>query len=576
MKVTIAKTAGFCMGVRRAVEMAFDAANATPGPIASYGPLIHNPQVLSLLEEKGISELREIPERGEGIVIIRAHGIPPKDRQALDEAGFEVIDATCPRVIRVQSIISRHARQGYASIIIGDREHPEVIGLLGYAAENGYVVDSLDSLSQLPVFEKAIIVTQTTQNSAFFEKVCRWTGQHHPGYKVFNTICDSTEKRQAEIKALAAGVDAVIVVGGYNSGNTRRLSEIASEAGKTALHVEAAADIDIGALAGTRHIGITAGASTPNWIIKQVYQDLEARMCESKHPLYRGLFLLMRFLVNSNIYLAAGAGCLAFAGIWLQGLPVHAAPILVAAFYILAMHTVNQMLERQSDRFNDPYRADFYQKNRNALSALAFFAAIGALVTAWFMGPLFFVLVACMSLLGFLYNIDYVTKKGGKAVQSGLKAIPGSKTLLTALGWGLATALLPVLYIEGHITPAGVLVFAWACAMVLVRTAYFDIMDMQGSRIMGRGTIPILLGEKKTLMLLKGILAAMVAALPLGAAMGAIPPAGILLMVCPALMFRFLQGYEQKMIFSFMQRGFVMETFFILLGVLALIGSLVF
>ncbi len=563
------------MGVRRAVEIAFDAANVTSAPICTYGPLIHNPQVLSLLEEKGISVIREIPENGEGTVIIRAHGIPPEDRQALIEAGFDVIDATCPRVIRVQSIISRHARQGYACIIVGDREHPEVSGLLGYAGEKGYVIDSLESLSQLPDFEKAIIVAQTTQNSAFFEKVRNWTRQHHPDYKIFNTICDSTEKRQGEIKALAAGVDAVLVVGGYNSGNTRRLAEIASEAGKKVLHVETAGDIDIRDLAGMRHIGITAGASTPNWIIKQVYQDIEARMAENKHPLYRSAFTLMRFLVNSNIYLAFGAGSLTFACTWLQGLPLHGAPILVAAFYILAMHTVNQMLERQSDRYNDPYRADFYQKNRHALSMLAVLAGAGAMGISLWMGPLFFLMVASMSLLGLLYNMDYVTKKGGSA-RSGLKNIPGSKTVLTALGWGLATALLPVLYIEGHITPAGVLVFAWASAMVLVRTAYFDIMDMQGSRILGRGTIPILLGEKRTLRFLKGFLAAMILALPLGAAAGAVPPAGMLMILCPALMYRFLQGYEQKMIFSTMQRGFVMETFFILAGVVAGLGKLLF
>ncbi len=575
MKVTIAKTAGFCMGVRRAVEMAFDAANATDAPICTYGPLIHNPQVLSLLREKGISVIDEIPESGDGIVIIRAHGIPPEERQALIDAGFRVIDATCPRVIRVQSILSRHARQGYASIIVGDREHPEVIGLLGYAGENGSVIDSLESFSGLPDFDKAIVVAQTTQNSEFFEKVCHWVKRHHPNYKIFNTICDSTEKRQGEIKALAARVDAVIVVGGYNSGNTRRLAEIALEAEKTALHVETANDVDIRDLSDARHIGITAGASTPNWIIKQVYQDLEARMAQHKSPVYRVAYSLMRFLVNSNVYLAVGAGCLAFAATWLQGLPFHIVPVLVAAFYILAMHTINQMLERQSDRYNDPYRADFYQQNRYALSFLALFAGAGALGASWIMGPLFFLMVACMSLLGILYNVDYLSEKIGRG-HPGLKHIPGSKTILTALAWGIVTALIPALYIEGLTTPAGVVAFLWTCAMVLVRTAYFDIMDMQGSRIMGRGTIPILLGEKRTLVLLKGILVAMMLALPLGAAAGIIPVPGVLLVLCPVLMYRFVRSYEQKMIFSTMQRGFVMETFFILAGIIAMLGAVAF
>ena len=131
MKITIAKTAGFCMGVRRAVDIVLDASNTTQERICTYGPLIHNPQVLEMLEEKGIPSIDKIPEKGEGTVLIRAHGVPPQDQEKLKQAGFTVIDATCPRVIRVQTIIRKHARKGYASIILGDRDHPEVRGLLG-------------------------------------------------------------------------------------------------------------------------------------------------------------------------------------------------------------------------------------------------------------------------------------------------------------------------------------------------------------------------------------------------------------------------------------------------------------
>jgi len=140
------------MGVRRAVELALDASNRTDDPICTYGPLIHNPQVLNILEEKGISVIRQIPETGFGTVLIRAHGVPPEDREKLSNAGFNVIDATCPKVIKVQSIIAKHSRQGYAVIIVGDRAHPEVIGLLGYAGENGYVAENMDVLKALPKF----------------------------------------------------------------------------------------------------------------------------------------------------------------------------------------------------------------------------------------------------------------------------------------------------------------------------------------------------------------------------------------------------------------------------------------
>ncbi|MDA8403118.1 MAG: 4-hydroxy-3-methylbut-2-enyl diphosphate reductase, partial [Desulfobacteraceae bacterium] len=211
MKITIAKTAGFCMGVRRAVELALDASNRTIDPIYTYGPLIHNPQVLDILEEKGISVLSRIPEKGSGTVLIRAHGVPPGDQDALKKAGFTLLDATCPKVIKVQAIIAKHARQGEAVIIVGDRTHPEVIGLLGYAGDRGHVAETLSDLESLPAFDHAIIVAQTTQNNDFFAAVMDWAKTAHPHYRVFNTICDSTESRQQDVKNLASRVDAEVV-----------------------------------------------------------------------------------------------------------------------------------------------------------------------------------------------------------------------------------------------------------------------------------------------------------------------------------------------------------------------------
>ena len=257
------------MGVRRAVEMVLDAPDQHKKPIFTYGPLIHNPQVLNLLQSKDIRVLDEIPNGGSGTVLIRAHGVPPTAKQQLKEAAFKVIDATCPRVIKVQTIIRKHAKKNFAAIIIGDKNHPEVVGLLGYARDNGYVVGSMKELEALPAFEHAIIVSQTTQNARLLKSVITWAAKTHPHYKIYNTICDSTERRQAEVQRLAEAVDAVIVVGGHNSGNTQRLAEIARQTGKPTYHIESESELasmDTSVLTSARHIGITAGASTPNWI----------------------------------------------------------------------------------------------------------------------------------------------------------------------------------------------------------------------------------------------------------------------------------------------------------------------
>ena len=190
---------------------------------------------------------------------MRAHGVPPEDKQRLKDAGFRVVDATCPRVIRVQTIIRVHARKGFATIIIGDRNHPEVVGLVGYAGDSGVVISSMAELDALPTFDQAIIVAQTTQNIRFYDQVKAWAAERFPHYKTFDTICDSTEKRQAEVKQLADRVDSVIVVGGRQSGNTQRLAQIAAESGKPAHHVETEAELDACCLDLAGRVGITAG-----------------------------------------------------------------------------------------------------------------------------------------------------------------------------------------------------------------------------------------------------------------------------------------------------------------------------
>ena len=337
------------MGVRRAVELVLDTARRQDTPIHTFGPLIHNPQVIKIFEEKGISAINHVPQKGSGVVIIRAHGVPPKVKEELQEAGFTVIDATCPRVIKVQAIIQNHTQQGYTAIIVGDKAHPEVIGLLGYAADQGYVVDTMAELNSLPEFDQAIIVAQTTQHTQFFEDVRAWASQRHPHYKVFNTICDSTGKRQAEVKRIAGLTDGIIIVGGHSSGNTKRLAEIAREAGKTAFHIETESELDLKALASIHRIGITAGASTPNWIIKEVFRKLESIPLQGSFNWRSAFFLLQRSLLQTNIFVAAGAGSLCYACAKLQGIDAYFPQILISMFYVQSMHILNQLMGRQSD-----------------------------------------------------------------------------------------------------------------------------------------------------------------------------------------------------------------------------------
>jgi (E)-4-hydroxy-3-methyl-but-2-enyl pyrophosphate reductase len=574
MKILITKNSGFCMGVRRAVEMVLDATTEYPNPIFTYGPLIHNPQVLKLLEDKGIHTLNEVPDHGSGTILIRAHGIPPQTKQKLQTAGFNVLDATCPRVIKIQNIIKKYAKENYASIIIGDDNHPEVIGLLGYAGEKKHVIGKVEELQALPAYEKAIVVAQTTQNTQLLEKVRSRVERDFPHYKFFDTICDSTEKRQAELKRLTRSVDAVIVVGGRNSGNTRRLVEIVEQSGKPAFHIETEAEVealDLDTLTSSGRIGITAGASTPNWLIKKVFRVLESRPFKGRLGWYGTLFKAQRFLLLTDIYLSLGAGCLSFACTRLFGMPPSWPLIFICMLYVQSMHTLNRLIGNRADEYNDPERAVFYLKYRLFLTIFAVATGATGLIVAYTLGTWPFLALLAMSILGWCYNLKLIPEKFSRFRCRKIRDIPGSKTFLIAMAWGILTAILPALSIDAEISWANGLIFVWASGLVFIRTAFFDILDMQGDRIAGRETIALLLGEKKSMMVLTILLLMLMIILPLSAALGVVTSLGFGLILCSIFLLIILSAYQRGLLLPSIKMEFLIETQFIGAGLIALL-----
>ncbi len=270
MKIILAETAGFCMGVRRAVDTTMALVEDGEANIYTFGPLIHNPQVLEILEGQGVKILTDIPPRIEGTVIIRAHGVPPSRKRELAEAGAVVIDATCPRVLKVQAIIKKFLEQNCFTVIIGDKNHAEVNGLLGYAGKQGAVVTDEKDIENLKLPEPYVIVSQTTQDNNVFDRLSAAVMAHFPGGRVFNTICDSTHKRQDEVRKLCHEVDAMVVVGGRNSANTARLGDVANSMSCPVYVIETEDELEPEKFINYKTIGVTAGASTPTWMIERV------------------------------------------------------------------------------------------------------------------------------------------------------------------------------------------------------------------------------------------------------------------------------------------------------------------
>ncbi|HAJ26880.1 MAG TPA: 4-hydroxy-3-methylbut-2-enyl diphosphate reductase, partial [Syntrophus sp. (in: bacteria)] len=346
MSIKLAETAGFCMGVRRAVDMVLELAqHKGRKTIYTYGPLIHNPQTVELLKSRGIipvAHLEEIPSGEAGLtIIIRAHGISPQERKSLKEKGLKIIDATCPKVGRVQAIIKKHAVQDFTILIIGDVQHPEVNGLLGYAYGKGLVINHPADVPHLPALDKVCVVAQTTQSVDEYEHIVDEIRKRYPGAVIFDTICDSTEKRQMEVKSLAEEMDAMIIVGGKNSANTQRLAALSELQGAPTFYVETANDLVAEKLKTFKKIGVSAGASTPNWIIDRVVDNVTTQQTEHA-PKIKYLLKLWIWMVRTDLYSALGAGCLAVASMFLQRLEIQPLYVLITALYVYAMHTLNR------------------------------------------------------------------------------------------------------------------------------------------------------------------------------------------------------------------------------------------
>ena len=288
MKVIRAKSAGFCWGVERAIEIAREEAQGGNRRVYTDGPLIHNKQMMNALGKEDVQEVGDyqsrqdlnLPESSEkeSVVVVRAHGISPQRREYLKGLGLPFRDGTCPDVGIIAGKVKSHAEHGYDVVIFGDPNHPEVIGLLGYAQGKGHVVNTLEDLEQLPQFEGQVaMVSQSTMFTHEFQMLTKKLGDKYPDLVVFDTICGATKERQSDLLELVKeGAEAIIVIGGKHSANTRKLAKLASSHNRPTFHVETAEDIEASALESFSTVGVTAGASTPEFIIRSVCQRLEA------------------------------------------------------------------------------------------------------------------------------------------------------------------------------------------------------------------------------------------------------------------------------------------------------------
>lgn len=513
MKIHVARRAGFCMGVRRALDLALDLAHRERRPVYTFGPLIHNPQVVALLERKGV---RKVDSEGElaalpaGVVLIRAHGVAPATLARIRDLGHEVVNATCPKVQYVQGKIQRHARDGRFTVIVGDEGHPEVVGLQGFAGcRHAVVRDVAEAAARVPAGEARLcVVAQTTQDAETFAAVADFLKGRHPDVVVAETICDSTHRRQSEVRELSAGNDAVVIVGGRSSGNTKRLAELAERDGARAIAVETAADLDPALLDGCERVGLTAGASTPNWLIREARERLEAIRLARMPLLPRVALLALRLLVVTGVHTALCAAALCAGTLAAGGArSIPPGPLAVPFLYVFGLFLLARLADLEAFAHNDPGRAATLAARAPLFKGLALAALAAALLGAWnlFPGSAFALAFAALP-------IAAAPLSGGR-----LARLPAAKPLFAALIGPIAIYVAPLCGSDAFFRdrphalvpdPTGTTVFgldgidlsllAFLAGLFFFRQLFLDWRDVQGDRVAGSRTLPVVRGVART------------------------------------------------------------------------------
>ncbi|HTL97973.1 MAG TPA: 4-hydroxy-3-methylbut-2-enyl diphosphate reductase [Holophagaceae bacterium] len=569
MKVIVAKTAGFCWGVKRAMDAVLEASTKQgAGPVQTLGPLIHNPQALELIGKRGVA-VAAAPDKVEnGTVVIRAHGIPIQDLRGLKERAkkgeLNIVNATCPEVAKVHNKIKKWSPKGYFTVILGSHGHAESIAHRSFAEHGSIIVANMGEAMALPdeQLEKVLIVSQTTFTVKDFHEISGYLRDRAKDVIIENTICEDTWTRQDEAKSLAQAVDYVIVVGGKASSNTKHLAELAQHYGKPVQYVETAAELDLKAFKGSETVGVLAGASTPTWLVDEVVDVLE-QLGDGASRL--GSFLRAGF--GAPVLLAAGSSLMTL-GVhkWLGLGLTWRFPVITGA-YVLGMFLLSPYLDPHGLGAKGPARARFLERNRSALLTAAIVSLALALGLSASFGLVPLGVLSGATVLGALYKLPL----GGHS----LRNIPGSKDAVVALALAVVAVAMPVWHFHAPWNLRAFAALFLVGVLAFARTVVNDIRDMQNDQIVGQETLPILLGKGPA----KKVLAAMLGVLLMGTlwltfqSRHAVHPmlTALILLVCAAYPLFYLWLFHERFTAGRARFQVGVELSFYMLGLLALV-----
>jgi len=384
---------------------------------------------------------------------------------------------------------------------VGDRGHAEIDSLEGFSGNTAVVIENLEEAKTLPRFEKVCVVAQTTLNIDMYHEIADEICRHASECHIADTVCASTERRQSDVRKLAVETDATVVVGGSNSANTKRLAEISRELGQPTFLIEDVSELDLEELSKYDEIGVTAGASTPNWVIQEVVDTIGGYTPVPRFTLWGVLMGIVYVAVEGNFFVCAGAAAFTIAMTLMMGLPLYTRFPLVSFFYLYPLHAFNRYLEIRLRTGTSNGQPPLVRMYRRVFLGIAFAMALLTLGIAWREGPPVFVIVTASYLFGGLYTYRILPQEWRIKFKS-LRDIPGSKDILIASAWMFATVILPAIHHGTY--PGNVLMFAaiYAFTLVFSRATIIAIGGVQSDKIVGLETVPILLGRDTTIRLL--------------------------------------------------------------------------
>jgi len=572
MKVLVAKTAGFCWGVRRAMDAVLEASARSEGQkIQTLGPLIHNPQALELIGKRGVAVAEAPAAVQDGTVVIRAHGIPIQDLRGLkvrqNRGELKIVNATCPEVAKVHSKIKKWSPKGYFTVILGIHGHAESMAHQSFADSGSIIVANMEEAKALTdeQLKKVLVVAQTTFTVKDFEEITEYLRSRAGDLVAENTICEDTWRRQAEAREIAAKVDAVVIVGGKNSANTRHLAELAQQYGKPCQFVETAAELDLASFRGTETLGVLAGASTPTWLVDEVVAALE----QLGHGPRRFL-RLFRNGFSGPLRLALGSALMSLGiHVWM-GTPMTWVYPFITGAYVFAMFMLAPYADPLGVSARGPARAKILERHRNLLVGTGLGSLVLALGFAYWQGIGSFLVVAVASAFGLAYKRHL--RMG--SLDLSLVTIPGSKDVLVSLALAVVAVALPLWHHSwawDFRAWAGIL---FVTSLVFARTSIRNIQDMQNDQILGKETLPILVGRRATKVILASFLVVAFGATAWMTLQMALPNTWIkllILAVSAAYPVLHLWFFHER--FTTGQRSFnpPLEAAFYLVGILALL-----